>query len=265
MLIAHLFRCWNWSSISSLTSQLGFADHFLIRMVAAVPPYLRIGSERSTSTIHIPINTMALQFFRTPLRFTSIPPEGPKFICQACKRNASTFKRTRKALRVKPDPSFEPSKTETQDHIIFNPPSSAPNVYHTPSKFLPITDPRSRLQSLSKASTSSSSSPSDPISRSKQLGRPLRPVYEKKYDLGKPEIEEMRKLRQEDPRQWTRVRLAEKFQCSQFFVSIATSSTPEIRAEMSRELEAIKRRWGPRKTEAREGRKARKALWGRDS
>ena len=31
------------------------------------------------------------------------------------------------------------------DHIIFNPPSSAANVYHTPPKFLPPTDPRKKL------------------------------------------------------------------------------------------------------------------------
>lgn len=211
----------------------------------------------------------AAPFFTIPFRPSLLPRDGSKFICSACQRSKSSFRRQRKALRVKPDPSFAPSKTETQDHIIFNPPSSAPNVYHTPLKFLPKSDPRRKLHPLASTSSATqpstppSSSPSEPNSTPRLLN-PVRPQYEKKYHLGQEQIDEIRRLRAEDPRKWTRVRLAEKFECSQFFVSLCCCA-PEMKAEQDKELAEIKKRWGRRKTEAREDRKTRKALWGRDA
>lgn len=188
-------------------------------------------------------------------------------------------------LRVKADSSFAPSKTETQDHIIFNPPSSAPNVYHTPAKFLPPSDPRRAIlqqyetpsatpKEESAAATATTTQPSILASIAAQkLGystpaaqslAPVRPQYEKKYHLAQDQIDEIRKLRAEDPRKWTRVRLAEKFECSQFFVSLCCSA-PEIKKEQDVELEQIKSKWGRRKTEARQARKVRKQLWGQES
>jgi hypothetical protein len=191
-----------------------------------------------------------------------------EWVCFSCRRNVSSFRRTRKALRVKPDASFAPSATETQDHIVFNPPSSAPNVYHTPQKFLPPNDPRRRL----RAPTSSSTPPSTPGSASGsqlpnnngELPTTVRAQYEKKYHLTPAQVEEIRKLRKEDPKVWTRVKLAEKFECSQFFVSLCCSA-PEIKEKRDKELVQIKAKWGRKKTEAREDRQTRKALWGRDA
>ncbi|KAK3054733.1 hypothetical protein LTR09_004462 [Extremus antarcticus] len=199
---------------------------------------------------------MAPSIFSTLLRPSALSTDSVNFICAACRCNASSFRRTRKALRVKPDAAFLPSKTEPQDHIIFNPPSSAPNVYHTPSKFLPATDPRRKLHTLAPAPRETpTTSPLDSAPSSS---------YEKKYHLGKEEMEEIRRLRAEDPKQWTRVNLAEKFECSQFFISLCCSA-PTVKKEQDKQLEAIKKRWGRRKTEAREGRQARKQLWGRDA
>ena len=48
-----------------------------------------------------------------------------------------------------------------------------------------------------------------------------------------------------------------------FFISLCCCA-PHIKEEKDRELEDIKRKWGRTKTEAREDRKTRKALWGRD-
>lgn len=92
----------------------------------------------------------------------------------------------------------------------------------------------------------------------------MRPIYEKKYHLTAEDINEIKRLRTEDPRTWTRVRLAEKFKCSQFFVSLCATA-PEIARERENELEAIKKRWGRKKVEAREDRQRRKEGWGRDS
>lgn len=211
----------------------------------------------------------------SPLLIRSLRPsanviETSGYVCQAC-RHESTYRRTRKALRVKPDPSFLPSATETRDHIIFNPPSSVPNVYHTPSLFLPKNDPRRKLHS--QAPTPSATPPSTPgtsaippatSSQSRSLPQSVRPVYQKKYHLTPEQVEEIRRLRKEDPRKWTRVRLAEKFECSQFFVSLCCSA-PEVKAEQDKQLEEIKKRWGRRKTEARGARQERKKLWGMDA
>ena len=222
----------------------------------------------ASSVIVIPLSQMATSAFSRSLR-PSIATSAPsEWVCLQCRRHESSFRRTRKALRVKPDESFLPAKSRTEDHIIFNPPSSAPNVYHTPLKFLPKSDPRRKLHSL--ASNSSATTPAVPSAApssqpsSVSALRPVRPQYEKKYHLTQEQVEEIRRLRKEDPKQWTRVRLAEKFECSQFFVSLCCCA-PEIKAERDKELEQIKKRWGRRKTEAREERQERKKLWGRDA
>jgi hypothetical protein len=215
---------------------------------------------------------MAFQSLSGSLRPSIVPSATSEWVCFSCRRHTSSFRRTRKALRVKPDASFAPSATETQDHIVFNPPSSAPNVYHTPQKFLPQNDPRRRLSTI--APTSTSTPPSTPGNASglqqpnssspAAVGNVLRPRQEKKYHLTPAQVAEIRKLRAEDPKLWTRVRLAEKFECSQFFVSLCCSS-PEVKEQRDKELEEIKRKWGRKKTEAREDRQTRKALWGRDA
>ncbi|KAK4552593.1 hypothetical protein LTR86_010237 [Recurvomyces mirabilis] len=206
----------------------------------------------------------------SPLLLRSLRPsisstESSGYICQACRRQQSSYRRTRKALRVKPDPSFLPSKTETQDHIIFNPPSSAPSVYHTPSLFLPQNDPRRKIHTRATTTPmATTQAPSTTKSSTQTLPTPLRPIYEKKYHLTPSQVEEIRQLRAEDPRQWTRIRLAEKFECSQFFISLCCSA-PEIKVEREKQLEEIKRKWGRRKTEAREASGMRKEGWGMDA
>lgn len=211
----------------------------------------------------------------------SFSADSHSFICQICRRDQSTYARTRKALRVKPDPSFLPSKTELQDHIIVNPPSSLASVYHTPSKFLPKSDPRRRLHSLASpapavlAPTNTSTAPTGALSTIAALRRrpaaltakslpSVRPEQEKRYHLAQPQIDEIRRLRVEDPRKWTRMALAEKFECSQFFISLCCSA-PERKDDAATQLAEIKSRWGRRKTEARLQRSERKKMWGRDA
>lgn len=184
----------------------------------------------------------------------------PRCLSQQQTRTVSSFRRTKKALRVGPADSFA-NTTDTSDHIIYNPPSSAPNVYHTPLKFLPKTDPRRRMHILIEAQSSASTDEAGSPKRT-SLPPPLKPVRQQKYHLTADDIAEIRRLRQEDPRTWTRVKLAEKFNCSQFFVSLCAQA-PEIKAERDVELEAVKSSWGRQKREAREDRQRRKQLWGR--
>lgn len=141
---------------------------------------------------------------------------------------------------------------------MFNPPSSAPSVYHTPAAFLPPNDPRRKLL----AESHSHANPYDEPAR--RLPPPVRDTQEKKYHLTPKEIEEIRHLRTEDPFTWTRKKLAEKYVCSQFFVGMVCEASKERKEQQKQIMEHVKEKWGRRKRYAREDRAKRRELWGRD-
>ncbi|KAL9624236.1 MAG: hypothetical protein Q9160_001483 [Pyrenula sp. 1 TL-2023] len=178
------------------------------------------------------------------------------------RRTEATYQRTRARLRVKPDPTFLPSPSEPQDHIIYNPPPSAPSIHQTPSIFLPPNDPRRQL--LTQQSTDPAATAASP---QKQFSAPpMRPLPPpKKYHLKEADLEEMRRLRKEDPLQWSAAKLAKKFECSGLFVSLATADvvSNERRKQQKQVLEAVKSRWGAKRRRAREDRALRKETWGR--
>lgn len=179
------------------------------------------------------------------------------------RRYQSSYRRTRSRLNIKPDASFLPSTTEPHDHIIYNPPPSAPNVYHTPTMFLPKTDRRRQLHEAAaprdpQLSTTSSAPPSE-------LPPPVRQPYQKRYHLTKEDMEEMRRLRREDPIEWSAKKLAKKFDCSSLFVGFVTESIAKEKKEMQKQVaEVVKSRWGVKRRTAREDRALRKERWGRD-
>lgn len=186
-------------------------------------------------------------------------------ICSRCAaqqqtRSVSSFRRTQKALRVGPADSFA-NTTDTSDHIVYNPPSSAPNVYHTPLKFLPKGDPRRRMHMLVSGQNAGSTDEAGSVKRT-PLPPSLAPIRRPKYHLTAEDVAEIRRLRTEDPTTWTRVKLAEKFGCSQFFVSLCAQA-PEAKIRQDEALAAVKSKWGRQKREAREDRQTRKAKWGR--
>ena len=173
------------------------------------------------------------------------------------RREESSFRRTKQRLRVKPESSFVSSETSPQqDHIIFNPPSSAPSVYHTPSKFLPKDDRRRDLFAA-VAETTESSIPT-------RLPPAVRRQSKKQYHLQEADLEEIRRLRKEDPVKWSRDQLAKKFECSALFVGIVCEASKEHKDRQTRILEAVKSRWGRRRRSAREDRTRRRETWGRD-
>lgn len=88
--------------------------------------------------------------------------------------------------------------------------------------------------------------------------------YEKKYHLKQEEIEEIRRLRSEDPFKWTRKVLAEKFGCTEFFVGIIAEASHKRKEWSTRLSEQTKERWGKRRTYAREERTKRREMWARD-
>jgi len=115
---------------------------------------------------------------------------------------------------------------------------------------------------LVEAQNSTSTSEAGLAKQTTPLPPSLKPIKQQKYHLTADDIAEIRRLRQEDPRTWTRVKLAEKFNCSQFFVSLCAQA-PEVKVERDADLEAVKSKWGRQKREAREERQRRKELWGR--
>jgi hypothetical protein len=225
---------------------------------------------------------MSGTFISPRLRPSLLSAEPIDYICNACsRRSVATYRRTRKALKVV-GAQKSGSTTEREDHIIFNPPSSAPNVYHTPYKFLPSTDKRKALLARHMATTSGLSSPPTSSSLSSpqstlaaiaaarrqqsaaSLPQPLKPVKEKRYHLGQAEVDEMRRLRAENTRAWPLQKLAEKFDCSVYFATLCCYGIgdKDLFAERAHEMAAVKSRWGRKRTEAREDRAERKTLWG---
>lgn len=176
-------------------------------------------------------------------------------------RNQSTARRTTKRLRVKPDPTFTSSiaPEKFNDDIVFNPPSSAPSVYETPAVFLPPSDPRRQLLAQSHRHVN----PYNGLEE-RPLPPPVRITQAKKYHLVPEEIEEIRRLRTEDPFTWTRKKLAEKFDCSEFFVGMVCEASKERKEQQKQILENVKEKWGRRKRYAREDRAKRRELWARD-
>lgn len=195
------------------------------------------------------------------------------------RRHESSTRRHRKLLALPEAPSYTADRSAPT--LIFNPPSSAPNVFHTPLKFLPKEDKRRQLYAAAQTyattvahrrQTSWVAAPGTPLSSpsllpprpTTALPAPVREPYEKKYHLTMADIDEIRSLRNSDPKLWTRVKLAEKFNCSQFFVGMVAKA-PERAAAIHQSHEAARRKWGAKRKIAREDRERRKALWGRDA
>jgi hypothetical protein len=177
-------------------------------------------------------------------------------------RAQSTSQRTRKALKIAPHHSFTAGPGE--DHIIFNPPSAAPSVYHTPFKFLPRSDPRRQAnltQLLRSTSQDGSGDSSSSVLAPAAGGTPS--FVAPKRHVTREQVEEMRALRAEDPARWSVVRLAQRFDCSNYFVMMCCRSSAEHRQAERDRLDAVKARWGPIRAKAREDRQKRKALLAR--
>ncbi|KAL4959973.1 mitochondrial 54S ribosomal protein mL58 [Aspergillus stella-maris] len=167
------------------------------------------------------------------------------------RRNQSSYRRTKQRLRIKPDASFGPSVDKSHDHIIYNPPSSSPSVYHTPTKFLPTDDARRTLRPNSPEDTD-------------KLPAAFKPTNHKKYHLTPSDVKEIRNLRLSDPLTWSRGKLAKRFDCSRMFIAHVCEASPQKKEMQKQVLEAIKSRWGAKRRMAREDRQLRKEAWGRD-
>jgi hypothetical protein len=196
---------------------------------------------------------MELRLLRQPL--CSLIFKVPLAGNTAPRRYESSYSRTKKKLNIPPDSTFLSSKLSPQhDHIIFNPPASAPSVLHTPLIFLPKDDKRRKLFGDATASTSSSELP------------PLVKHFPKhpRHHLTEEDVAEIKRLRSTDPENWTRLKLARRFNCSSHFVSLCCEAKPEKIALEKEKLEMVKARWGPKRRIAREDRTKRREAVYRD-
>ena len=202
--------------------------------------------------------------------FQPITPTSSRFfrlcatVLQAeSRRHQSSYRRSRSRLNIKPDASFLPSRTEPHDHIIYNPPPSAPNVCHTPTLFLPKSDRRRQMHDAAIASNLQLANTT--ASDQQKLPPPVRKPYEKKYHVTEEQMNEMRALRKEDPLKWSASQLAKKFACSSLFVSFVTDGLAPGKKEQQQQVTAIvQSRWGPKRRIAREDRQIRREKWFRD-
>ncbi|RMZ82305.1 hypothetical protein DV738_g1817, partial [Chaetothyriales sp. CBS 135597] len=197
------------------------------------------------------------KFFKLCARYFSSTPGA----------HEATYRRSRVKLKIKPDPSFLPTKTEQHDHIIYNPPPSMPNVYHTPAIFLPKDDKRRALQAtaLPNVAPETLATQTTPLPPG-VLPPPVRKPYEKKYHLTDAQVEEIRRLAQEDPAKWTRTTLSKKFDCSPFFITMIFQGMGKKQNSIQKQVTAaVKSHWGVKRRTAREDRQIRKERWFRDA
>lgn len=202
---------------------------------------------------------------------------------QQQQRHESTTRRHRKLLNIPPLPEqprapsgssgrsrIFPDARPASDYVVFDPPSSAPNVYHTPAKFLPATDVRRKLFAQPLPSVIQGNRTDSPAQQqaseaaARSLPPPIRAPYEKKYHVTPEQMEEMRTLRRQDEVLWTKTKLAEKFSCSKLFVGMVVEASAERKAKLQRIDEGRRRSWGLKKRTAREERSRRRETWGRD-
>ncbi|KAH8592749.1 mitochondrial ribosomal protein subunit L20-domain-containing protein [Bisporella sp. PMI_857] len=172
------------------------------------------------------------------------------------KRHESTYRRSKKRLNIKPDATFlSNSHSPQQDHIIFNPPSSAPSILHTPLKFLPKEDKRKQLFATAAAIQPKGRLP------------PIIPKYKPvgvRHHLTDADIAEIQRLRTQDPEKWTARKLANKYNTTTFFIAMCVTAPAEKRQRDAEKKAAVMARWGPKKTKAREERLKRIELALRD-
>ncbi|KAG0174006.1 AMP deaminase [Apophysomyces sp. BC1015] len=140
---------------------------------------------------------------------------------------------------------------------MFRPFVTAVRSYATKSKTtnLKMTS-RVPLEEVSLADGSTFVTRRGPVAPQQQANAPpLRALHEKKYHLTEAQQEEMRQLRAQDPKTWSRKALARKFDCSEVFVGIAAP----LKKSAAEVVPAIEQ--GYRRQIITKNRQRRKELW----
>lgn len=152
------------------------------------------------------------------------------------------FNAVRSAFNIKPVPS---------QGLIHNPPAAMPSFKQTPKLFLPANDPR--LTILADTYRVYSQEELDEM--------PVIHGAKKDYDLTPEIINEVVKLRQDDPETWTIAKLAARFNVDARKINVISGDSAVKTAKLRQQLEIEKSTWSAEKTLARSDRVKRKQLW----
>lgn len=243
-----------------------------IRALRLIDPN-RLDSQTSTSLLALPIEattrppnlTMEAPAHTLLRSATRTCVSSTRHALRQQIRSKATASRTRRSLNIAPHPSFLDSDSrQQQDYIIFNPPASAASVYHTPFKFLPKNDPRRRAN-LAKIFESHFTSPAGgagPTTTTTDLPKVSglhkhNPAFDARGPITKSEVEEMRRLREEDPHKWDVRALSEKYSIPHIFVMMCCQAPKEKLEFERKKMELIRQRWGPIRAKAKEDRHRR--------
>ncbi|KAF8527457.1 mitochondrial ribosomal protein subunit L20-domain-containing protein [Hysterangium stoloniferum] len=159
------------------------------------------------------------------------------------------------------DPLIAPSATHYQVGpnltFVHRPPPTAPTPFSlsiAPASPL-LLPPTQVTSSLSEEASVSSTLPPPLWKERKQPEKRLTPE----------QVEEIKRLRAEDPVTWTKSRLAAQFGCLPCYISMIAplkkSANREMLARREEVHEANRSRWGERKATAMAIREKRKSLW----
>jgi hypothetical protein len=96
------------------------------------------------------------------------------------------------------------------------------------------------------------------------LPPPISAPYLPATALTQEQVEEVRRLRREQPFKWSLRKLAKKFQCSYRLIA-AIQISKEANEKEIEDMEKIKDRWSERRSKARVDRARRRELWIRDA
>lgn len=200
---------------------------------------------------------------RPAAQLLSAASRRPAFLPLCPVRGHKTTARTKRALKIAPHPSFLPDRSAAfpaAESIIYNPPASEASLYHTPFLFLPPEDPR--RQAILEARGDSGGDAHPPRTSTSSTDADLPPAMryhrrEPRYHLKEEDMVEMRRLRLEDPVQWSVGHLAQRFDCSPIFVRMVAPAPPGHVEWLEGKLQRKMARWGDKKRQAREDRKRR--------
>jgi hypothetical protein len=94
-----------------------------------------------------------------------------------------------------------------------------------------------------------------------ELPPPLKQIKQKSYHLTQEQIKEIKQLREQDPIKWSRKNLAEKFECSQFYIGIIAPVSEERSIQLKEEINQRIEEMGWKKRFVRKERARRRELW----
>jgi len=131
--------------------------------------------------------------------------------------------------------------------FIHRPPPTAPS---------PLSYTTSPASPLLKAASSSPTSPLPP---------PLRANKSQPPRVSDEDLAEIRRLRREDPVTWTRGKLAQKFNCTPYFVGLVAPAPNKARKEILKkkdgEHEEARSKWGEKKAFFKDAARKRRDFW----